>query len=161
MEMKITMIVLLTTILAGCLSGRDYQKTFHSLLKPDLLTTGGDYQVVLDSWIGFDVNLLVRRWGAPSQVFAARNGNSVYVFGRTDNLSNPVRAYKHIVSAVPELGYSTFKSKYGFSALPEYMSLTRKGPSGREVQRFSCETLVEVDEGNSITHWSYRGYDCY
>ena len=74
----------------------------------------------------------------------------------------PVRIYKHIFKALPDTTYTTtFKSKYGFSALPEYISLTRNGPLGDEVLNFSCETLFEVSQENLITHWSYRGYDCY
>ena len=100
----------------------------------DLITTGKDYRSVLDSWIGYDINLLVRRWGQPNRDFFARNGNGIYVFGRVDQRSSPVRIYKHIFKALPDTTYTTtFKSKYGFSALPEYISLTRNGPLGDEV----------------------------
>ena len=131
-------------------------------LDRDLITTGKDYRNVLDSWIGYDMDLLIRRWGNPTDTFRARNGNSIYVFGRTDQRSEPVRIYKHIFKALPDTTYTTtFKSKYGFSALPEYISLTRKGPLGDEGLNYSCETMFEVTEANLITYWSYRGFDCY
>ena len=162
MKIKIVVMAALIANLSGCLSGRDYQRSFHSILTPDLLTTSSDYQLVLDSWIGFDINLLVRRWGNPTLTFPSRKGSSIYVFSKADNRSDPARVYKHIFKALPDGSYTTtFKSKNGFSALPEYISLIRKGPLGAEVFRLSCETLFEVNEGNSITHWSYRGYDCY
>ena len=162
MKIKIIVLVSLVAILASCLAGRDYQRAFNSVLKKDLIVTGRDYQIVLDSWVGYDINLLIRRWGSPTNIFPARNGNSIFVFGKSDNRSDPARVYKHIFKALPDASYTTtFKSKYGFSALPEYISLIRQGPVGAEVVRLSCETLLEVNEGNSITHWSYRGYDCY
>ena len=152
----------LVLLLNSCTSGLDYQRTLGSLLKRDLITTGRDYQKVLDSWLGYDINLLVRRWGSPTDTFKARNGNVVHVFSRADTSKTPVRVYQHIFTALPDAAYAnTFKSKFGFSALPEYMSLTRNGPAGNDVQIFACETLFEVGREDLITHWSYRGYDCY
>ncbi len=162
MKTKIFTLVIVTTLLSACLSGRDYQKTLYTVFHKDFITSGSDYQFVLDSWVGYDIDLLVRRWGSPTSIFSTRNGNSIHVFGKSDNLSEPMRVYKHIFKALPDTTYTTtFKSKYGFSALPEYIALTRKGQGGSESVRLSCETLFEVDEGNLITHWSYRGYDCY
>ena len=155
-------IITLMCFLVNCTAGRDYQRVFGVWLSQDLIATGKDYRSVLDSWVGYDMNLLVRRWGMPTSNFRARNGNSIYVFGRTDQSSEPAKIYKHIFKALPDTTYTTtFKSKYGFSALPEYISLTRNGPVGEEVLDFSCETMFEVSEDNLITHWSYRGYDCY
>jgi len=148
--------------LGSCSAGMDYQRVISSLVKSDLITTGRDYQEVLDSWLGYDINLLVRRWGSPTDSFQARNGNIVHFFGRTDTRNTPQRVYKHISTALPDAAYATtFKSKIGFSALPEYMSLFRNGPVGDEVKLFACETLFEVSRENLIIHWSYRGYDCY
>ena len=159
---KLAKIIILILLLGNCSAGRDYQRVVGTWLSRDLVTTGEDYRSVLDSWIGYDINLLVRRWGNPTETFLARNGNNVYVFGRIDQRSEPVRVYKHIFKALPDTTYTTtFKSKYGFSALPEYISLTRKGPSGEEGLKYSCETMFEVSRENLITHWSYRGFDCY
>ena len=73
-----------------------------------------------------------------------------------------MRLSQHICKALPDTTSTpTFKSKYGFSALPEYISLTRKGPLGDEGLNYSCETMFEVTEENLITYWSYRGFDCY
>ena len=155
-------LITLICFLVNCTAGRDYQRVFGAWLGRDLITTGHDYRNVLDSWIGYDMDLLIRRWGNPTDTFRARNGNSIYVFGRTDQRSEPVRIYKHIFKALPDTTYTTtFKSKYGFSALPEYISLTRKGPLGDEGLNYSCETMFEVTEENLITYWSYRGFDCY
>ncbi len=159
---QLVKIIILIFLLGSCSAGRDYQRFVSSWLDHDLVTTGKDYRSVLDSWVGYDINLLIRRWGNPTDTFLARNGNNVYVFGRIDQRSEPVRVYKHIFKALPDTTYTTtFKSKYGFSALPEYISLTRIGPRGDEGLKFSCETMFEVNQGNLITYWSYRGYDCY
>ena len=159
---KLTVLLVINIVVVSCTAGRDYQLAVGSIFSHDVITTGKDYRSVLDSWIGYDFNLLVRRWGQPTDSFFARNGKGIYVFGRVDQRSEPVRIYKHIFKALPDTTYTTtFKSKYGFSALPEYISLTRNGPLGDEVLNFSCETLFEVSQENLITHWSYRGYDCY
>ena len=162
MRIKAILLASLICFLSSCLAGADYQRSLNSLFQRDLVTTGSDYQMVLDSWIGFDIDLLVRRWGKPTKIFPTRSGTTIHVFSKSENQSQPFRVYKHIFKALPDATYTTtFKSKYGFSALPEYISLTRQGLEGQEILRMSCETLFEVDEGNSITHWSYRGYDCY
>ena len=159
---KLAKLITLICFLVNCSAGRDYERVVGALLSRDVITTGEEYRSVLDSWIGYDMNLLVRRWGNPTSNFLARNGNNIYVFGRIDQHGEPARIYKHIFKALPDTTYTTtFKSKYGFSALPEYISLTRKGPAGEEVLDFSCETIFEVGPENLITHWSYRGYDCY
>tara|TARA_A100000164_G_scaffold365481_1_gene385090 strand:+ start:261 stop:746 length:486 start_codon:yes stop_codon:yes gene_type:complete len=159
---KLVKIIVLICLLASCSAGRDYQRVVGAWLGRDIVATGKDYRFVLDSWVGYDINLLVRRWGNPTNIFQARNGNSIFVFGRTDYRSEPVRVYQHIFKALPDTTYTTtFKSKYGFSALPEYIALTRNGPVGEEVLNMSCETMFEVNDESSITHWSYRGYDCY
>ena len=159
---KLTVLLVINIMVVSCTAGSDYKQAVGSIFSRDVITTGKDYRSVLDSWVGYDMNLLVRRWGMPTSNFRARNGNSIYVFGRTDQSSEPAKIYKHIFKALPDTTYTTtFKSKYGFSALPEYISLTRNGPVGEEVLDFSCETMFEVSEDNLITHWSYRGYDCY
>ena len=159
---KLAKLITLICFLVNCSAGRDYQRVVGALLSRDVITTGEEYRSVLDSWVGYDMNLLVRRWGNPTSNFLARNGNNIYVFGRIDQHGEPARIYKHIFKALPDTTYTTtFKSKYGFSALPEYISLTRKGPAGDEVLDFSCETIFEVGPENLITHWSYRGYDWF
>ena len=159
---KLTVLLILILTVVSCTAGRDYQQAVRAMFSRDLIATGKDYRRVLDSWIGYDMSLLIRRWGKPTDSFRARSGNNIYVFNRTEQHSEPTKAYKHVVKALPDGTYTTtFKSKYGFSALPEYMSLTRNGPSGQEVLDFSCETMFEVNQEEQITHWSYRGYDCY
>ena len=93
---KLAKIIILIFLLGNCSAGRDYQRVFGTWLSRDLVTTGKDYRSVLDSWVGYDINLLVRRWGNPTETFLARNGNNVYVFGRIDQRSEPVRVYKHL-----------------------------------------------------------------
>jgi len=159
---KLVRIITLACLLTSCSAGRDYQRVIGVWMDRDIITTGEDYRFVLDSWVGYDIDLLVRRWGNPTEIFQARNGNNIYVFGRSDNRNQPVRVYKHMFKALSDTTYTTtFKSKYGFSALPEYIALTRKGPVGDEVLNMSCETMFEVNKDSAITYWSYRGYDCY
>jgi hypothetical protein len=105
----------------------------------------------------------VRRWGYPTSVIEARNGNTLHVFHRPGNSIKTEGQYDRIFSALPDqfeyISSSTFKSKVGFTALPEYISVTYSDDV--EALGFSCETMFEVNPNNRVTHWSYRGYDCY
>ena len=71
--------------MTGCMAGQDYQRAVGSLLKKDFVTTGKDYQKVLDSWLGYDINALVRRWGYPS--------NTLDTLLSLIHISEPTRPY--------------------------------------------------------------------
>ena len=155
----------LITLLMGCTAGQDYRRALGSLLNSDFITTGKDYQKVLDSWLGYDIDGLVRRWGYPTSVLETLNGNTLHVFQRPGNLVTSEKRYDRIFKPLPYqfdyISSSTFKSKVGFTALPEYISVIYSNTADGETLGFSCETMFEVNPANRITHWSYRGYDCY
>ena len=151
--------------MASCTAGQDYKRALGSLLNKDFVTTGKDYQKVLDSWLGYDINALVRRWGYPTNTLDTLSGNTLYVFHRPGNIIKTEKQYNRIFSALPDqfkyISSSTFKSKAGFTALPEYISVTYPDSIDGQTLGFSCETMFEVSPANRITFWSYRGDDCY
>ena len=151
--------------LASCTAGQDYRRSLDYLLNKDFVTTGKDYQKVLDSWLGYDVEALVRRWGYPTNVIGTLNGNTLHVFHRPGNVIKTEKQYDRIFSALPDqfryISSSTFKSKAGFTALPEYISVTYPDSADGQTLGFSCETMFEVSPSNRVTYWSYRGDDCY
>ena len=89
--MVLAKIIILIFLLGNCSAGMDYQRVVGTWLSRDLVTTGRGLPQVLDSWIGYDINLLVRRWGNPTDSFLARAGNTVYAFGRIDQRSDTCR----------------------------------------------------------------------
>ena len=160
---KLLIMIGLLVSLMNCTAGQDYRRSLGYLLNKDFVTTGKDYQKVLDSWLGYDIEALVRRWGYPTNVIETLNGNTLHVFQRPGNSIKTEGQYDRIFSALPDqfeyISSSTFKSKVGFTALPEYISMTYS--DDLETLGFSCEAMFEVNPNNRVTHWSYRGYDCY
>ena len=69
---KLTVLLILNIIVVSCTAGRDYQQAVGSIFSRDVITTGKDYRSVLDSWIGYDFNLLVRRWGSQQTPFCEK-----------------------------------------------------------------------------------------
>ena len=179
---KLLVMVWLVWILVSCTAGKDYRRPLESWLNYDIITTSKDYQKILDSWLGYNIATLVRLWGYPTNVFEVRNGNTAYVFNRLDErqttlaeraapqITNQFCAgntslclnQKRIFSALPvNIHSASFKSKAGITSFPEYISLTYDNEAGDQTSNSLCETIFEVSAGNSITHWSYRGNDCY
>ena len=170
------------SVLASCTAGTNYRRPLGSWLNFDFITTGKDYQRVLDSWLGYDIETLVKRWGYPTNFFEMPNGKTIYAFNRLDErqttlaeraasqITNQSCAgntslclnQKRIFSALPvNIHSASFKSKAGITSFPEYISLTYDNEAGDQTSNSLCETIFEVSAGNSITHWSYRGNDCY
>ena len=180
---KLLAIAWLFVMLASCTAGRDYRNSLGSWLNIDFITTGKDYQRVLDSWLGYDIEALVKRWGYPTNVFELPNGNTIYAFNRLDEsksvlIKNAVPPITSQICAgntslcldkiqqrsrlLPDNGEPTpFRSKNGFTYLPEYIDLAYDNEAGDQTLNSLCETIFEVGADNSIEHWSYRGDDCY
>jgi hypothetical protein len=167
---KLLAIVWLVWILVSCTAGQDFRRPLESWLNYDIITTSKDYQRVLDSWLGYDINTLVRIWGYPTNVFEVRNGNTAYAFNRicAGNTRLGISAasqclnQKRIFTALPANTHSVpFVGKAGITSFPEYISLTYDSEAVYQTSNSLCETIFEVSADNSITHWSYRGNDCY
>ena len=180
---KLLAITWLFVLSAGCTAGKDYRKPLGSWLSFDFITTGKDYQRVLDSWLGYDIEALVKRWGYPTDVFELPNGNAIYAFNRLDEsesvlVKNAVPSITSQICAgntslclekilqrsrlLPDNVEPTpFRSKNGFSYLPEYIALAYDNEAGDQALNSLCETIFEVGADDTIKQWSYRGDDCY
>jgi hypothetical protein len=44
--------------------------------------TTKNYQAMLDSWIGANVNELISLWGDPSHIYLLQGGEKIYVYSR-------------------------------------------------------------------------------
>ena len=180
---KLLAITWLFVLSAGCTAGKDYRNPLGSWLSFDFITTGKDYQKVLDSWLGYDIEALVKRWGYPTNVFELPNGDTIYAFNRLDESKSVL-----IKNAVPPITSqicagntslcldkiqrlsrflpgnvepTPFRSKNGFTYLPEYIALAYDNEAGDQALNSLCETIFEVGADDTIKQWSYRGDDCY
>ena len=180
---KLLAITWLFVLSASCTAGKDYRNPLGSWLSFDFITTGKDYQKVLDSWLGYDIEALVKRWGYPTNVFELPNGDTFYAFNRLDESKSVL-----IKNAVPPITSqicagntslcldkiqrlsrflpgnvepTPFRSKNGFTYLPEYIALAYDNEAGDQALNSLCETIFEVGADDTIKQWSYRGDDCY
>ena len=48
-----------------------------------------NYENVLRSWMGKDVNLLIQTYGYPSSTMELANGNTVYIYMRSHQYTSP------------------------------------------------------------------------
>ena len=180
---KLLAIAWLFWMLASCTAGKDYRRPLGLWLNFDIITTGKDYQRVLDSWLGYDIGTLVKRWGYPTNVFEMPNGNTIYAFNRLDERQSVL--VKNVAPSITSqicagntslcldsiqrrsrflpnsIQLASFRSKAGFTSLPEYISLAYDNEADNQTLNSLCETIFEVGIGNSIAHWSYRGDSCY
>ena len=180
---KLLAIAWLFFMLASCTAGKDYRKPLESWLNFNMITTGKDYQRILDSWIGYDIGTLVKRWGYPTNVFEMPNGKTIYAFNRLDEsesvlVKNAVPSIRSQICAgntslcldkIQRLSRflpgnvepTPFRSKNGFTYLPEYIALAYDNEAGEQALNSLCETIFEAGADDAIEQWSYRGDDCY
>src|SRR5690554_4530278 len=103
--------------------------------------TTANYEKVLSSWVGHDVNELVGSWGYPANSFKAPNGNTVYAYSSSGSYTMPTNTTSN---------YNVYgNSVYGSST-------TTRG----QTLNFWCQTFFEVNENNIITTWSWKGNNC-
>ena len=88
-----------------------------------------NYGEILNSWIGHDVNDLVRSWGPPTETLRLPNGTTILVY---DRQGTPV------------------------TLQPTHRDPLR-GTFPGDVTSFVCRTRMEVDTSGRITRWAYEG----
>jgi len=103
--------------------------------------TTGKYKIVLDSWVGSNVNQLIDSWGYPSNSFKAPNGNTVYMYTSSGSYTMPTQT----ISTYNVYGNTI----YGNSTT-----------SGGQTLNFWCKTFFEVNQDNIITTWRWQGNNC-
>src|SRR6266851_5288976 len=81
----------------------------------------------LTTWIGADVNALLRSWGPPTQTFPMPNGNTMLVYD----------------SGGPTVVYPPTRGPLGIS--PGFVTSS------------NCRTRMEVDGLGRIVHWAFEG----
>jgi hypothetical protein len=103
--------------------------------------TTAKYEEVLNTWIGADVNQLVDSWGYPQNSFEAPNGNKVYTYSSSGQITMPTQT----------------NSNYNIYGNTIYGSTTT---TGGQTINLSCTTHFEADPTGRIVKWSYKGNQC-
>jgi hypothetical protein len=103
--------------------------------------TSANYEKILDSWVGSNVDELVISWGYPVNSFKAPNGNTVYAYSSSSSYTMPTNTTSN---------YNVYgNSVYGSSTT-----------TGGQTLNYSCQTFFEVNENNIITTWRWKGNSC-
>ncbi len=122
MKLRILTIFFITICLGACATTENYEK-------------------ILKSWVGHDVNELVGAWGYPVNSFKAPNGNTVYVYSSSGSYTMPTNT---------TATYNVYgNSVYGNSTT-----------TGGQTLNFWCQTFFEINDSNTITTWSWKGNNC-
>ena len=103
--------------------------------------TTANYEKVLGTWVGNDVDVLVGSWGYPAKSFKAPNGNTVYAYSSSASYTMPTNT----------------TSDYNLYGDTVYGNTTT---TGGQTLNYWCNTYFEVNEQNIITSWSYKGNNC-
>lgn len=103
--------------------------------------TTANYEKLLSSWVGHDVNSLVSAWGYPANSFRSPNGNTVYAYSSSGSYTMPTNTTSN---------YNVYGNSVSGSSTT----------TGGQTLNFWCQTFFEVNEHNIIVNWSWKGNNC-
>jgi hypothetical protein len=108
--------------------------------------TTGNYEKILQTWVGSPVDNLVGSWGPPQSQYKLSGGGMVIEYSRSS--TGTVGGY---TSSQPVTTYNidgSYSTTYVTTTTPSY-----------NVQ-YSCRTIFDVDKNNIITSWRWEGNSC-
>ena len=123
---------------------------FLILLSAGLLSgcaTRAQYEKVLTSWHGKNINQFIDAWGYPNRTMKAPNGNTVYIYQKRQLRHFPGYRTPDYTSVTTENGKTTVTQSGG-----QYFPST--------TYRFDCTTWVEFNRQKIIVRTLFRGNDC-
>lgn len=88
---------------------------------------------MLNSWIGVNVNVLIMRWGAPSNEYKMPNGNIIYTWHKERSIPVPLD--------ITQVGNDYFGTGGGAAVV-------------------SCTISIFSDSHNDIINWKWEGNGC-
>ena len=123
--------------------------------------TTANYEKMLNSWVGSNVDNLVMRWGPPTNSYPLTNGGKVLEYDRHRNVQ--IGGY---TTTVPQTTYNSGTANVygtGGSAYGTY-----SGTSTTYVQQttpienihMQCITRFTINAQGTITNWAWQGNDC-
>jgi len=117
-----TLGVILALFLQGCASHENFVKTYNG-------------------WVGQSIHHFTAQAGYPDSTYTLPNGNTVYVYERTEITSYP--------TVTPAFGFGSW-GHYGGVGITY----------GADVDYETCKLFLEVDKKGVIVKWGSRGNDC-
>ena len=109
--------------------------------------TSANYQKMLQTWHGKNINEFINVWGYPNRTMKAPNDNTVYVYQY--KRINHFPGYRTpTYTAVKTHGGQTSITQYGGQYIPG------------NTYRYQCTTWVEFDKQKTIVRTLFRGNDC-
>lgn len=123
--------------------------------------TTANYEKVLSSWVGSNVDNLIMKWGPPANSYPLSNGSRVLEYSNQRNIQ--MGGY---TTTVPQTTYSSGTANVygsGGSAYGNY-----SGTSTTYVQKttpiqniaMQCITRFTINAQGMITNWAWQGNDC-
>ena len=95
-----------------------------------------------DSWLGHDINHLMKEIGYPDSTYILPNKNKVYVYERS-------RIYS--LTSMPMMGYGYYGGYYGGYGMYGYEN---------DIVQKTCKLFLETNKKGIIVKWGSRGNHC-
>jgi len=116
--------------------------------------TTAKYEKLLDSWMGANVNELIRSWGAPNSSYEMSNGNKILTYMRSRSGSIPI--YNQPQSTTHQ------GTIYGSGGMTNYSgtSTSTYGTTTYIPVTWSCKTEFTVNAQETIINWRWQGNNC-
>lgn len=123
--------------------------------------TTANYENILNSWTGSNVDNLVMQWGPPSNSYPLSNGGRVLEYSNQRNIQ--IGGY---TTTVPQTTYNSGNADVYGTGGSAYV--TYSGSSTTYVQEttpvqniaMQCITRFTVNAQGIITNWAWQGDDC-
>ncbi|TNF43850.1 MAG: hypothetical protein EP216_03070, partial [Epsilonproteobacteria bacterium] len=94
-----------------------------------------------NSWVGQDINDLIKQKGYPDSTYTLPNKNTVYVYERSRIYSYPSMSF----------GYGRYDGHYGGYGMYS---------TGSDVVQKTCKLYIETNKKDIIVQWGSRGNSC-
>lgn len=111
--------------------------------------TTGNYQRMVNTWVGQHVDDLIGRWGYPTREFEDRNGNKIVAYELAQNRRNPV----YTTPATTHTSYQYYANNSQSVTIPGVQM------GGNEYTAW-CYTYFELDGNDVIIKWTHQGNAC-
>jgi hypothetical protein len=100
------------------------------------------YHRACQSWIGHDINELIRAWGYPQQTNEMPNGNKLVTYQKSSSMAVSIPG----TTTSTNIGNMRFQDQ---------------SPGMNTVLTFYCNTSFEIDRNGKVIYWRAEGNSCF
>ena len=113
------------------------------------IPTTGNYNLIVQSWVGSHISVLEANWGYPTRKLEAYNGNIVYVFDHSSTVTMPTTA---------NTTYSPAVQAGGVIYVP---ASSQTQINGGQTYVLSCSTFFTINKDSGvIENVRFQGNNC-